>query len=73
MQDNTIYIGNDHGGYQLKQAILAYLDSREIPYVNVGTDSTEIVRYPYYAAQVAEAVSTGKAARGILILSLIHI
>ena len=64
-----IYIGNDHGGWQLKQAVLKYLDAREIPYVDCGTDSEEIVRYPYYASQVAEAVSNKKATRGILICS----
>ena len=35
----------------------------------MGADSTEITRYPYYAAKVAGAVSTGKAERGILICS----
>lgn len=53
----------------MKKIILEFLDSKGIPYVNVGTDTEEIVRYPYYAAQVAEAVATGKAARGILICS----
>jgi ribose 5-phosphate isomerase B len=38
-------------------------------FVNVGSDSTEIVRYSYYAAQVAGAVSKGEASRGILICS----
>ena len=68
-EKNLIYIGNDHGGWQLKQAILKYLQGGGIPYVDCGSDSTEIVRYPYYAAQVAEAVSNKKASRGILICS----
>lgn len=68
-EKKVIYIGNDHGGCRLKKIITAYLDEHGIPYVNVGTDTEEIVRYPYYAAQVAEAVSTGKAVRGILICS----
>ena len=65
----VIYIGNDHGGCRLKKIVLDYLDSKGIPYVNVGTDTEDIVRYPYYAVQVAQAVATGKAARGILICS----
>ena len=66
---SPIWIGNDHGGYELKQQILPYLTEKGIPYVNVGSDTTEIVRYPHYAAQVAGAVARGAAQRGILICS----
>lgn len=69
MQNETIYIGNDHGGYELKVQIMEHLARKGITVRNVGTDSTEIVRYPYYAAQVAEAVLRGDATRGILICS----
>jgi len=64
-----ILIGNDHGGYELKLAVLEHLRTRGISHLNVGSDSTEIVRYPYYASRVAEAVSRGEARRGILICS----
>lgn len=64
-----IYIGNDHGGYALKEVFLKRLKELGAECVNVGADTTEIVRYPYFAAQVAEAVSSGKADRGILICS----
>jgi ribose 5-phosphate isomerase B len=66
---SPIWIGNDLGGYELKLHILAYLEEKGIAVVNVGSDSTEIVRYPYYAAKVASAVSKGEALRGILICS----
>lgn len=66
---DTIWIGNDHGGYEMKRDILSYLEERKIPYRDVGCHSTEVVRYPYYAAQVAGAVSSGEAKRGILICS----
>lgn len=69
MDNSTIWIGNDHGGYELKLHILEHLKKKGIPYKNVGSDSTEIVRYPYYAAMVAGAVSKGEAKRGILICS----
>ncbi len=65
----VVYIGNDHGGYGMKQVLAEHLKERNIEVVDVGTDSTEIVRYPYYAAQVAEAVSEGKADRGVLVCS----
>jgi ribose 5-phosphate isomerase B len=64
-----IMIGNDHGGYALKLAVVKFLQSREIEVVNIGTDSEEIVRYPYYAAKVARAVGTGAVDRGVLICS----
>lgn len=69
MNKDKIWIGNDHGGYDLKINILKYLDEKGIPYHDVGSYSTEIVRYPNHAAKVAGAVSKGVANRGILICS----
>ncbi len=66
---DTIWIGNDHGGYDLKQEIVKYLEGKNIPVKNLGSNASEIVRYPYYAAEVAGAVSRGEAKRGILICS----
>lgn len=65
----TIYIGNDHGGYELKKILAGHLKEMGIICVDVGADSSDIARYPYYAADVAEAVTRGKADRGILICS----
>ncbi len=64
-----IWIGNDHGGYELKRKVIAFLEERGIPYEDLGSDSGEIVRYPHYAVRVAKAVSDGEAQRGILICS----
>lgn len=69
MSAETIWIGNDHGGYELKLKIVEYLQNHGYQTHNVGSDTKEIVRYPYYAAKVAGAVSTGRAQRGILICS----
>jgi ribose 5-phosphate isomerase B len=69
MDTDTIWIGCDHGGYDLKLQVIEYLRSHSIPVHDVGCYSTEIVRYPYYAAQVAEAITRGEAHRGILICS----
>ena len=68
-KDAKIWIGNDHGGYELKRKILAFLDARGLAFEDVGSDSGEIVRYPHYAVRVAKAVSDGEAGRGILICS----
>lgn len=69
MSGETIWIGNDHGGYELKLQIVEHLAGKGISVHDVGCDSAEVVRYPYYAAEVAGAVSRGQAVRGILICS----
>lgn len=66
---HKIWIGNDHGGYELKQKIIALLGERGIPVEDVGSHSGDIARYPHYAVRVAKAVSDGEAKRGILICS----
>lgn len=69
MTGNELWIGNDHGGYELKRQVVDFLRIKEIAVHDVGTDSTEIVRYPHFAAKVAGAVADGRARRGILICS----
>lgn len=66
---DKIWIGNDHGGYDLKVKIMEYLDQKGIEYHDVGCSSTDIVRYPHYAEKVAGAVSNQLCKRGILICS----
>ena len=62
-----IAIGCDHGGYELKKEIEAYLDSRGLEYRDYGCDSTDSVDYPIYARKVAHAIVEGECERGILI------
>lgn len=69
MKMEDIWIGNDHGGYELKLAVVERLRALNIAFRNVGSDSTAIVRYPYYASVVAEAIVRGEGRRGILICS----
>jgi ribose 5-phosphate isomerase B len=69
MDPKEIWIGNDHGGYELKLGLMEYLVNTGFVVRDIGSHSTQIVRYPYYAAQVAGEVSSGKIARGILICS----
>jgi ribose 5-phosphate isomerase B len=69
MKDDSIWIGNDHGGYDLALQIIEHLKKMGFRTHHVGAYSTEIVRYPYFAAKVAGAVSKGEIKRGILICS----
>ena len=63
----TIAIGADHGGYQLKKEVTAYLEDRGYAILDVGTFSGESVDYPDFAAAVARAVQQKRADLGILI------
>ncbi|RGZ00650.1 ribose 5-phosphate isomerase B [Clostridium sp. AM58-1XD] len=64
-----VIIGCDHGGVRLKKSIEKYLDEQGIAYQDIGTDTEEVVRYPYYAKEVAERILSGEFQRGILICS----
>lgn len=61
-----IAIGSDHAGYHLKQAIKDKF-SGDCEWVDLGTDSTESVDYPDFAAAVAKTVIEGRAEKGIVI------
>jgi len=60
-------IASDHGGFHLKNAILKFLSSRKIKYVDLGVVDETSVDYPDYAAQVADKVAKGEVEGGILI------
>jgi ribose 5-phosphate isomerase B len=62
-----IGIGCDHGGYELKQEILKYLNEKGLEYKDYGCTSTESVDYPVYGKAVAQAVANGECEKGILI------
>lgn len=60
-------LGCDHGGYELKQEIISYLESRGIEYRDYGCYGAEAVDYPEYARLVAHGVVEGECETGILI------
>ena len=62
-----IALGSDHGGYELKQEIIRYLEKKGYEYRDYGCDSTDSVDYPVYGKLVGEAVASGECERGILI------
>jgi ribose 5-phosphate isomerase B len=69
MRMKPVYVGNDHGGCDLKREIAAHLGKKGIDVHDVGTGSADTVRYPYFAAEVARAILGGQADRGILVCS----
>lgn len=61
-----IALGADHAGVQLKADIKKFLDERGVPYTDFGTNTTDSVDYPDFAATVARAVADGSHDRGLL-------
>ncbi len=62
-----IAIGSDHGGYELKKAIMKHLDSRGLEYHDYGTYTPDSCDYPDYGKKVAHAVADGECDRGIAV------
>lgn len=62
-----IAIGSDHGGLELKEAIVKALASRGLDVDDFGTDNGESVDYPDFAEKVAGAVSRGEIKQGVLV------
>lgn len=62
-----IVIGNDHAGYEMKEALKAKLEGEGYEVMDVGTYTTESCDYPKYGHAVGKAVASGEADRGIAI------
>jgi len=62
-----ISIGADHGGYRLKESILALIREYGHQCIDRGTDSGQSVNYPDFADVVTNDVLSGTADRGILV------
>ena len=57
----------DHGGYELKQEIICYLNEKNIEFIDFGCTSTDAVDYPEYGKKAAHAVANGECDKGIII------
>ncbi len=62
-----IALGSDHAGFPLKDELVQYLTDAGHDVIDLGTDSTEPVDYPDFAAAVGRAVVSGRADRGIIV------
>ena len=63
----TVAVGADHGGFELKTLLKAYLAELAYTVTDVGCFSPEAVDYPDLAYAVARLVADGRAAAGIII------
>jgi glycine hydroxymethyltransferase len=65
----SIAIGSDHRGYDLKQVLKAHLGKRGISVTDFGSNNTTSTDYPDYAHTVARSVRSRSHDMGILICS----
>ncbi len=63
----TVALGADHGGFSLKENLIAHLTDQGYRVEDCGTFSAESVDYPDFAYAVAKMISSGEAWRGIII------
>jgi ribose 5-phosphate isomerase B len=63
----SVALGADHAGWELKEALKAWLMDAGCQVLDFGTHGPDSVDYPDYALQVAEAVTVGKVERGVLV------
>lgn len=64
-----IAVACDHGGLNLKKAVIAYLTEKGYEYEDFGAYTADSCDYPDYALPAAEAVASGKCEMGIVICS----
>lgn len=67
-QDSTaIAIASDHAGFALKRILADELRAMGHEVLDLGTEGSDAVDYPDYARAVAEALTAGRAGRGVVI------
>lgn len=62
-----IAIGCDHGGYDLKEHLVHYLQEKGHEVQDCGTYNKESCDYPIFGEAAARAVASGACERGIVI------
>ena len=63
----TVVIAADHGGFDLKSALVPELRALGHEVVDLGTMTRDAVDYPDFAEKVADAIRARRASRGVLI------
>lgn len=62
-----IVVGADHRGYEMKDQIAASLKQAGHEVLDVGAHNADSVDYPDYARAIGEALTDGRAERGVLV------
>ena len=62
-----IALGCDHGGFELKQEVIKYLEQNNITYKDFGCMDKQSCDYPEFGRAAAKAVADGTCDKGIVI------
>lgn len=62
----TVYLGADHGGFELKEDLKKHLDDNGFKVIDCGTDSTDSVDYAPIAEKTCKSVLSDSGSLGIL-------
>ena len=62
-----VVVGSDHAGFPMKAPLLAYLRELGHEVLDVGSYDAEPVDFPDIARQVAAAITSGRAERGLMV------
>jgi ribose 5-phosphate isomerase B len=62
-----IAIGSDHGGFELKELVIAHLKEKGVEVKDMGCYSKEACDYPLFGHAVAKEVAAGSCEKGIVI------
>jgi ribose 5-phosphate isomerase B len=67
MAGATIAVASDHAGFDLKEVLKHDLQQAGHEVLDLGTNSTVSVDYPDFGNAMAEAIASGRVARGVLV------
>ena len=62
-----IALACDHGGFDMKQIVIEYLEENGIAYKDFGCYDKTSCDYPVFARPAAEAVASGECEKGIVV------
>ncbi|MBR3602585.1 MAG: ribose 5-phosphate isomerase B [Lachnospiraceae bacterium] len=62
-----IALASDHGGFDMKQIVIEYLEENGIEYKDFGCYDKTSCDYPVFARPAAEAVASGECEKGIVV------
>ena len=67
MAGATIAVASDHAGFDLKETLKRDLQDAGYAVLDLGTNSTASVDYPDFGKAMGEAISSGRAEKGVLV------
>lgn len=62
-----LYLGSDHAGFLLKEALKKHVEAAKIPHTDVGCFSQDTCDYPLIARELAEKIAEYPDSFGVLI------